>query len=451
MSLPLPDLLEAALACAAAIEQEAPELTDDALLGAQRELAAITRVVENAAGLLAAQVAHRSRRELGYQGLAQRSGARTPERLVEKVTGSSSSAARRLVRVGALVAARAELPSQPWLVPVLDAASASEISLEAVDAIRSGLGDPSDAVTAHDLEHAARHLAIFATQVPVDRVAARARELRDDLDAAGVAAREQQLRDRRYLRLVPLPDGMTRVTGLLDPESAAVITAAMDAATSPRRGGPRFVDPVAAARAKRLLADPRTTDQIAADSLVHLVEVAERVAPELLGPRRADVRVVVTQGDLDRRSGTGQLEGQSSSVSISTVERLACDGGRIPVLFESSGRVLDLGRRQRLHSAAQRIAIATRDGGCLAPDCDRPPSWCEVHHIREFSRGGRTSVDDGVLLCKHHHMLVHNNGWRIDREEGAYWLIPPESIDPSRTPIRLETRSRAVRRMLQTA
>lgn len=452
MTVSLAELHTAAVACAAGLEHASVGLTDDALIDSQRQLAAILRVVETAAAGLAAQVAHRSRRELGYDGLAQRRGARTPEALVQQVTGASGAAARRLVRVGSLVAARLEpVPQEPWLAPVLAAAAAGTISLEGVDVIRTGLGTPTAAVSTDALADAAHELSLLAATATVDRLAARARELRDKLDVAGVAAREAELRDRRYLRMTPQLDGMTRVSGLLDPESAAIIGAAVDAATSPRRGGPRFVDPTRAAEADALVADSRTTEQIVVDTLVELVDSAQRGDAGRLGARRADVRVVVTQADLDRRTGSGYLEGQATSVSLDTVERMACDGGLVPILFDANGAVLDLGRTQRLHNAAQRVAISTRDGGCLAPECDRPPSWCEVHHIREFGRGGPTSVDDGVLLCRHHHMLVHNNGWRIDRREKTYWLVPPATVDPRRQPLRLQTKSRAVRRMLASA
>jgi hypothetical protein len=121
----------------------------------------------------------------------------------------------------------------------------------------------------------------------------------------------------------------------------------------------------------------------------------------------------------------------------------------VPILFDDDGQALNLGRSQRLHSAKQRVAIATRDGGCLAPDCERPASWCEVHHIHEFGQGGSTDLADGVLLCRHHHMLVHNNHWRVVRRDGRYWIVPPPDVDPRQAPILLATKSAAVRRMLR--
>jgi len=201
---------------------------------------------------------------------------------------------------------------------------------------------------------------------------------------------------------------MTRVSGLLDPESAAAVTAAVDAATSPRRGGPRFVKAEDIARAERIVNDERTTEQLALDALVDLIDVAVRGdSRHVLGARRPEVRVLVTKQDLENGVGPGRIDGQSAAISVASVMRLACDGGLVPILFEDDGGSLNLGNRKRLHNSRQRTVIAARDGGCIAPNCDRPPSWCEVHHIVPYSEGGRTDLADGVLLCRHHHMLVH--------------------------------------------
>jgi len=462
-------VVASATSCAAAARDAASSLTDDELIGHQRELGSVTRLVELAASSLAAEVAHRSRRELGYTGLAQRLGARTPQSLVQSVSGMSAPTARRLVSLGGLVSP--ERPSvEPWLQPLAHAAREGRLSSEAVEVIRAGLGAPTEAVEAAELTRAAAILVDESLTLTVERLAARARELRDELDAAGVAERERNQRERRYLTITPLPDGMTRLAGLLDPESAAVLVSAVDAATSPRRGGPRFVDPTDVSAAQALLDDTRNTGQIALDALVELTDVAVRsLTSQTLGARRPAVRVLVTQRDLDKRctngrdlgergasttranAGMGHLEGSGAAVSLATVDRHACDGGLQPILFDDDGQTLNLGRAQRLHNGRQRVAIAARDGGCLSPDCDRPPSWCEVHHITEYSKGGPTDVATGVLLCRHHHLLLHNNGWQISLIDGQYWLTPPPNVDTEQRPILLASKSPAVRRMRASA
>lgn len=109
-------------------------------------------------------------------------------------------------------------------------------------------------------------------------------------------------------------------------------------------------------------------------------------------------------------------------VSAAQARRLACEHQILPEVFGSSSLPLDLGRRSRLFSPAQRLVLAQRDQGCAFPGCDRPPSWCEAHHAgTPWSRGGPTDLDHGVLLCSFHHHQVHDQHWRIrfDPDDGT--------------------------------
>ena len=415
------------------------ELSDSSLLDAQGALAAERRRVDAQSAVVAAEIAFRSRRELGHEGLAQRLGARTPERLIQRMTGGSARDAQTMVRVGALP------PGS-----VLGSAVASgALGLDAADAIATVGETASDEVVAGLISE--------APSLSVEKLAARAREMRAELDEDGVADREQHLRDQRFLRLSAVGDGMTRLSGLLDPESAAVVVAAYDGATSPRRGGPRFVDPEQSARGDDLVRDERTTEQRALDTFVELVRLGTEADSSVLPAHRPAVRVLVTEKDLARHAGSGRFEGQSVPISIATVERHLCEAGVVPVLFDTDGQAVNVGREQRRFTPRQRVGLAARDGGCLFPLCDRPPSWCEAHHITPWIEGGRTDLADGVLLCRHHHLMLHNNGWRVERtgaggagagHPGAdYVLIPPRSIDPSRTPIPAFSKSSLARRL----
>jgi hypothetical protein len=284
----------------------------------------------------------------------------------------------------------------------------------------------------------------------VERLAGRARDVGAALDEQHVADREQKLRDARFLRLMRQPDGMTRLSGLLDPESAAIVVSAFDAATSPRRGGPRFVDPTEASRADELLRDPRTTEQIGLDVIVELIRLGDAVDPgALLGRREPAVQVLVTERDLARGVGVSALEGQSSPIGIETAQRHICQAGVVPVMFDTDGQIVNVGRERRLFTRRQRIGIAARDGGCRFLGCARPPSWCEAHHIQEWHKDrGRTDVADGVLLCRHHHLLVHNNGWKITRVGAEYSFVPPRALDPSQRAIVAPANSPIASRLL---
>ena len=219
---------------------DAARLSDDELITQQQDFAGARRLLDAGAAAVSAEIARRSAPELGHTGLAQSRGARTPEALVQHLTGGSAADARTLVTVGTLIA---DPPA--WLTPVATAVTTGGLSLTGATVIRVGLGVPGR-VAEEDLTRAAERLVAEAAGLTLEQLAARAREARDALDVSGVPEREEERRDRRFLTLTRLPDGMTRLAGLLDPESAAIIGGAIDAITSPRRGGPRFVDKTAA-------------------------------------------------------------------------------------------------------------------------------------------------------------------------------------------------------------
>ncbi|MCU1421777.1 MAG: endonuclease [Microbacteriaceae bacterium] len=410
------------------------------MIAFQQHFAEVRRTADVRLAQMAAITAHRSRPELGYAGLAQQTGARTPEQFVQQLTGVSRREAGALVRVGELMdvaaATPGALPVASWLRALNDAITARTLSTGAADVIRAALTGLESAD--HLLLDAANELIREAKVLSEEKLTARARQIRDRLDEAGVAGREEQLREKRCLHLYPQADGTTRISGVLDPENAAHLTAAIDAATSPRRGGPRFVDPAAKEQAQRLLDDPRTTPQIALDALVELVKLGVAGdSAHIVGTHKPTVRLHVTARDLDRRAGAAHFEGQAASVSIATADRHLCADGFVPILFDEDGdRVLNLGRSQRLFSPRQRTALEARDGGCRFPDCDRPPSWTEAHHINEWDRDqGGTDIADGILLCRHHHLLIHNNGWQVTRTGADYFVFPPRSLDPDQLPI----------------
>ena len=427
------------------------ELGDDQLLEAQGEIARIRQRAELCAAAVAGEIARRSRHELGSAGLAQRKGARTPEVLIQQLSGTSSRDAHTLVRVGKLLptAETPALDAAQWQDRITGALADGRLSIDAAEAIRVPLSSV-DGVDADRLRVIVDDLIDEAGRLTVEQLGNKAREMRDVIDAEGVADRERLRRDRRYLHLMPQADGMTRISGLLDPESAAVVCGAIDAVTSPRRGGPRFVDPDARAREDELLRDERTVPQMALDALVDLFRIATLTdSSTIIGGRRPSVQVLVTERDLHDARGIAHLEGQIDAVSTATAHRHVCDAGIVGTLFDDDGQSVNVGRAQRLFNQRQRVGMAARDGGCRFPGCDRPPSWTEAHHIDEWLRdNGKTDIADGVLLCRHHHLLTHNNGWKVQRVGGEYWVIPPATEDPRQRAIPAPSRSAALRRAL---
>jgi hypothetical protein len=144
-----------------------------------------------------------------------------------------------------------------------------------------------------------------------------------------------------------------------------------------------------------------------------------------------------------------------------------CTGKSISVIFDELGNAVESGREQRLFSKRQREILAVKFGGCMDPNCERPPSFCEAHHIQHWKRDrGKTLVNNGILLCRYHHLKYHNEGWEIRRDElgprdfapndlgpsnlgrsdfGQYWLIPPVTRDAEQTPIPMPSKSAAMR------
>ena len=101
-------------------------------------------------------------------------------------------------------------------------------------------------------------------------------------------------------------------------------------------------------------------------------------------------------------------------ISAGEARRLACQARIIPAVLGGPSQVLDLGRKTRFHTPAQRIAMALRDGGCSAEGCDWPPGMCHAHHDRPWSKGGSTDTQTGRLLCPRHHALAHDAGYQTN-------------------------------------
>ncbi len=479
---------------------------DAALMEAQRAVSSITRSLEAASAVLAGEIVSRSRNESGLAGLARKEGFRTPEALIQHTTGVTSREASILVRAGTMVndaaaldsagldagaidissldSSEATLINEPWLACLGRAITAGTLSVASAAAIRNGLGAPengigargSDArdadntqeaenatdraraassVDANSLRTAALQLLEVASTLNPDQLYRAARNARDSLDAAGIASREKARQAQRAFRRWRKPDGMTRYTWELDPEGAAFVDDVYDAITSPRRGGPRFLDESERARAEAIERDPRTTDQLASDAMLALFRIAadaDHHSGRILGPARPAVRVLVTARDLEKRSGSGRIEGHADPISMETVERIVCGSGTFPIVFDDDGQSLNVGREQRLFTHRQRVALAARDGGCRWPGCERPPSWSEAHHVDQWKRdNGSTDLANGILLCRHHHMLLHDNHWNIRYRGGEYWLIPPPTVELTRAPVPLPTKSAALDALLRSS
>jgi hypothetical protein len=148
----------------------------------------------------------------------------------------------------------------------------------------------------------------------------------------------------------------------------------------------------------------------------------ENVDPQRMPIHGGDATTLVLTMDFENlKAGIGagellgSLDGTVDEVSIETVRRLACNANIVPAVLGSDSELLDLGRAQRLANKAQRKALALRDKTCKAEGCDIPAAWTEAHHWQWWLLGGPTDLRNMILFCAHHHHLVHDSRYLVER------------------------------------
>ncbi|MEU8422229.1 DUF222 domain-containing protein [Micromonospora sp. NPDC048835] len=251
------------------------------------------------------------------------------------------------------------------------------------------------------LDHVAPDLADAAAKAALDADAAR-------------AARD------RHLTLSEQTDGRLRLTGTLDAETAGLLRAAIDPLTAPSGAD-----------------DLRSPGQRRHDALADVCRLSLRTAelPEH-GGDPAQIVVTTTYDALAAKLGAGSLD-TGLQLTPQVVRRLACDATLLPAVLGGAGQVLDVGRQRRLITGSLRRALVLRDQGCAFPGCDRPPRWCDAHHVEHWADGGQTSLTNAVLLCGHHHRHLHHSGWTVRlASDGHPEFTAPAWLDPEQVPRR---------------
>jgi hypothetical protein len=234
---------------------------------------------------------------------------------------------------------------------------------------------------------------------------------------------------------------MVALEGLLDPEAGQTLLSALEPLARP-------VDSQ----------DPRSGGQRRADALAELARRSlEAGQLPQTGGVRPQLTVIVDLVSLLGPGGLGGETGGAAPLEPEACRRLACDGAVTRVLvihhpsdhhpgtddnlaarLEAAARLLppalgggrtqplEVGRASRVVTAAQRAALVVRDGGCAVAGCDRPPAWCEAHHLVHWLHGGPTDLANLALVCRAHHRAVHEGGWRLHRDpDGRLTASPP--------------------------
>lgn len=283
------------------------------------------------------------------------------------------------------------------------------------------------------------------------------------------ALREEELHRSRALSVFPGEEGMYVVKGILPAELGLLLMRALDAASDAlfREEGrtPPAVDPeesrAAAARRRAdalgLLAERAMAAGFGAGDgasvsgtrperyqvVLHVDEEALRegalregeavkekaVSDEEAGP--SATTPPRKQGGAEAGGGDGTRSSRDDDptratcpshiprshfddgtrVSSETSRRLCCDAAVVRVRESPEGEPLSVGRRSRTIPPALRRALELRDRGCRFPGCGC--RFTDAHHVVHWADGGETSLSNCLLLCRHHHRLVHEGGWQV--------------------------------------
>jgi hypothetical protein len=234
--------------------------------------------------------------------------------------------------------------------------------------------------------------------------------IRDHFDPDAAERRTRRVFDDRWLAVDRSIHGCVSIQGVLDPEGGELVVRTLGALTPPPIPG-----------------DTRSPGARRADALVQVCRLAGAATPEAGGVKPhvlVSIDWQTLRDGLTATMGTsGARLGSGTPIHPSTARRLACDATLIPAVLGSAGEPLDIGRATRLVPAGMRRALVLRDGGCRFPGCDRPPQWTDAHHVQPWAQGGATRLPNLLLLCRHHHVSVHEGGWRIEHEPTTNTVI----------------------------
>jgi hypothetical protein len=243
----------------------------------------------------------------------------------------------------------------------------------------------------------------FALRTTAARVEERCRELRCGTVASMDDAERAHTRRALSVRRDPA-HGTVIITVELPLETAELIDKALDRARDAMTSsGPEFAEESWAAQR--------------ADALVVMAKAYLGGSTEASNVTQDNYQVTVHVDQAALSEGKGR-----SGLPIESVRRLACDADRIVIVEDENGEPLSVGRKSRIVPTAIRRALWARDQGCRFPGCPHK-RFVDAHHIRHWSAGGETSLANLMLLCTAHHRLVHEGGFRIEKDYRDRWFF----------------------------
>jgi len=385
-------------------------------------------------------------------GLPEQLGFTSAVAAIAALCGIRETSARARVRVAGGVSDDHTITGAPVPAPhpqVGAALDAGEMGLDAASVIVSELSTVRGRVDREILDAAETVMVEratgstdgmrFASVVSVDFLATELQQITSVIDPDGARPREVRALRRRAFRIGQQnSNGNIPVSGELLPEVGLLLAGMIEA----HRRSPRFAlvgDDENSGALPGPDRDDRTPDQRRHDIFAEIITMAAAAqdAPQLDGTP-VTVLVTVTAEDLDE--GTDALSGPGDPIGVMadsrlpvsrrTVERLIDAHGYRTVTQTPSGRVTSISSKQRCFTAAQRLAIAARDGArCATPGCTNPHYMLQAHHVDPFRYGGPTHIDNGILLCFWHHQQVDSGPWEYRTISGIPHVRGPGILD----------------------
>ncbi|NRQ51307.1 HNH endonuclease signature motif containing protein [Aeromicrobium stalagmiti] len=361
-------------------------------------------------------------------GLPHDDAATSTTAWMANLTGMSKGEAAKLVGLATVTNGCTEAARAAWAAGEISTDQAGVI-MRAIDALPDWVDDAPRA-------DAEAHLIKLAGEHNLDDLKRLANRVLEVIDPDGadeelgkkVLAEEQKAFEATRLSMRRRGDGTTRISAVVADADGDTLRAAVEGIIAPRRNAN-------AAEAFGFDLDgwralPR--DQKMGHAFVELIAHLPTGALPQHGGLAATVAVTVDVDNL--RTGNGTATNTSgTTTSAAKAQRMACNAQLVALYLDAESKILDLGTTRRLYDKHQRIALAHRDRGCIFPGCDRPPAWCEAHHITWWTEGGPTDLANAALLCHFHHFLVHEGEWGIVMaNDGIPEVIPPPRIDPDR-------------------
>lgn len=261
----------------------------------------------------------------------------------------------------------------------------------------------------------------------------RIRRLRDRIHPEPLADRQHRARDERRVCYEPAEDGMGWLSLYLEAERGIAIMAHLDALADAQQAGPteRAATVVAGASVAGTDvtgADPRTRAQLSLDLAVDLLLGRHEADASPLGVVTPKVYVTVpVLSLLGHTDEPAELDGHGP-IDADTARRLAAHAPsfRRILTHPESGAYLSYGRTTYRVPADLAGYLRVRDGGCRFPGCSRRASRADIDHTTDWATGGATRHDNLAHICRKHHRLKHNTGWRMLQTPGGdiRWTSP---------------------------